>query len=339
MRPDCDILYLGGADSIEKRLASEAGIRFIGLAGRSLNTKPSFGSVLTAVSFTKGLLKSLNILRGFKPDVVAGTGGYASASVIAAQIILGGRTLLHESNIIPGRTNRWLGRYATKVTLVYEEAEKYFPKGRTSLTGNPIRPELLRLTEKAEARKSLGLDPSVFTIVVIGGSQGAATINRVVAEAVPMLRKLPVQVLHQTGKRDYEKTEAAGASEGWESYRVREYMDDMAAVYAAADLVLCRSGSTLSEITAIGLPSILVPYPHAYADHQMLNARFVESNGGGVVIKNSDLTPEVLLNTLKRFLDSPGELKNMADASKKMGRTDAAESIARLIIDTVEKER
>ena len=332
--PDCELLFVGTRDSLEERLAITAGIKFTGVTGRKLTKTVSVGTILTMASLARGIVEASSVLRGFKPDVVIGTGGYASAAVVLAQALRGGKSIIHEADAIPGRTNRWLSRFANKVCVASEESLKFLPAGKTVVTGLAIRSELLHLPKREEARKALGLDANAFTILVFGGSQGARKLNEVVAESTAELKSLPVQILHQTGQKNYDEAHERAESIGWDRYQVRGYLDDMRSAYAAADLVVCRSGfGSISEITAVGLPSILVPYPYSHADHQTKNAEFVARNGGAIKISDGDFSAEFLIKTVRGFTESPEDLRKMAAASKSLGKPEAARDIARMAME------
>lgn len=336
--PDCELLFIGTRDSIEERLAITAGMRFTAIAGRKLKKAMSVGTVLAMASLARGIVEASSVLRGFRPDVVIGTGGYASAAVVLAHALRGGKSIIHEADAIPGRTNRWLSRFAVKVCVASEDSLKFLPPGKTVVTGLAIRSELLSLPKREKARKALGLDANAFTILVFGGSQGARKLNEVVAESIAGLKELPVQILHQTGQKNYDEALARAESIGWDRYQVRGYLDDMRSAYAAADLVVCRSGfGSISEITAVGLPSILVPYPYSYADHQTKNAEFVARSGGALMISDSDFSAEFLVKMVKRFIEMPHELQGMAAASKGLGKPDAAKDIARIAVELAKK--
>jgi len=299
------------------------------LTSRPLKRVFSPGTVLTAAALARGLAEALGALNRFKPDVVIGTGGYVSASVLLAQALRRGRIIIHEQNAVPGRTNLWLSRFACKICVTFEDSTRYFPPGKTFVTGLPIRLELLSLPVKEDARTALGLEPGRFTILVLGGSQGAKRLNNVIADAIPLLSELPVQVLHQAGERNYEEAEARRESAGWDGYRVYAYFDDMRPAYGSADLVVSRCGaSTVAEITAVGLPAIFMPYPYAYADHQRYNGEFVARKGGGIVISDAEISPELLTGVVERFLKSPADLAKMAEASRRLGKPHAARDIA-----------
>ena len=174
--------------------------------------------------------------------------------------------------------------------MAFEATVPCFPVEKVAVTGMPVRNELLSLPKKAVARKKLGLDTKLFTVLVIGGSQGARTLNKAVSGAISDLQGYPVQILHQTGTRNFEESAAGTTSPT--NYHVRAYLDDMVAAYASADLVMCRCGSsTIAELTAVGLPAILVPYPYSHLDHQRLNAEILEKKGAGILVADSELTP------------------------------------------------
>lgn len=336
--PDCELLFVGTRDSIEERLAITAGIRFTGITGRKLKKTLSVGTALAMASLARGIIEASSILRVFKPDIVIGTGGYASAAVVLAHAFRGGKAIIHEADAIPGRTNRWLSRFASKVCVASEDSLKFLPAGKTVVTGLAIRSELVELPPKRESRKALNLDAKAFTILVFGGSQGARKLNEVVAESIPELKELPLQILHQTGEKNYDEALERAQSIGWDRYQVRGYLDDMRSAYAAADLVVCRSGfGSISEITAVGLPSILVPYPYSHADHQTRNAEFVARQGGAIVISDVDFSAEFLVKTIRGFIESPEKLQKMAAASKGLGKPDAARDIARMAVELAKK--
>lgn len=335
---ECDLLYLGSRNGPEAHLADAAGIEFCGLTSRKMGKLLSPEGILTVASFGKGFSEAFGILRKFKPDLVIGTGGYASAAVVMAGRLRGGKTLIHEQNVLPGRTNLWLSKFVSKICVTFEDSMKHFPKGKTVVTGLPIRSELLLLPDKKAARAAMGLNLDVFTILVLGGSQGAKKLNQIVGDSIAGLKGLPIQIMHQAGQKNFEEAEERCKSAGWQRYNVRPYLDDMQSAYGAADLVICRCGaSTIAEITAIGLPAILVPYPYAYADHQRYNGEFVAGQGGGILICEADLNNKLLVSIIRRLVGSKGELARMAASSKKLGRPNAAHEIATIAVEMIRR--
>lgn len=326
-----ELLFVGSQHGPEKQLAEKAGVRFLAvpsgpIAGMSLRTARSLGRL------SLGVLKACLILRKFKPDVLVGTGGYTSAGVALAQWLLGGRIVIHEQNSIPGKTNRLLARLAKKVCVTFDESVQYFPKGKTVVTGLPVRGEIISGVDRSAARKSLGLEPDKFTLLVFGGSQGARRVNEMVLEAVPELISAEIQVIHQTGKKNYE--DVASKRPDLMGYIILPYIEDMAAAYSAADLVVSRSGaSSIAEITVRGVPSVLIPFPYAHADHQTKNAEAVARAGAALAVVEKELTGAVLTGIIIELAEDAARLGRMAEASKKLGRPNAAADIAKIIRD------
>ena len=324
-----ELLYIGSGHGPEGALAEQEGFRFIAvpsgpIAGMSLRTVQSLGKL------SIGMMKAYSILRDFRPDVLVGTGGYTSAGVAFAEWMRHGRVVIHEQNSIPGRTNRFLARLARSVCVTFEESVRYFPAGKTIVTGLPVRPEIAAGMNKGTARKLLGLALDKFTVLVFGGSQGAKRLNEIVLDAIPTLLNKNLQVLHQTGKKNYDEVVSRQPEGG--SYFIRPYIDKMAAAYASADLVVSRSGaSSIAEITVCGLPAILVPYPYAQADHQTKNAEVISRPGAALVLEEHGATGSILAEMILDLIDDPARLERMAHASKSLGRPDATDEIVRVI--------
>jgi len=283
-----------------------------------------------------GIPRARRILREFAPDVAIGTGGYTTAAVLIAQRSLGGKIVIHEQNAVPGRTNRFLSIIADRVCVTFNSSADYFSAKKVVVTGMPIRQEFAALPEKIEARSRLGLKVDAFTILVIGGSQGARRLNELMFYAWPMLNDGATQVIHQVGDRNIEQARSFAGELG-PLYRVESYVDTPLAM-AAADLVVCRSGaSTLAEITAVGLPSIQVPYPYAYADHQKKNAEYLVSRGAAILCEEQSCTSEHLADLIRDLRSNPEKLRAMASASHAMGRLGAARTVAEVALSLAGK--
>lgn len=323
--PQVELLYIGSSHGPERELASTAGIAFESVPSSAL-TKSTRGAALRKLA--AGVFRARRILNRFQPHVVLGTGGHAAAAVVIAQRTRRGRIVIQEQNAIPGRTNLWLARFADKICVAVESSSSYFPAGKVIVTGMPIRREFSSLPGKAEARRALRLREDLFTIVVVGGSQGAKRINEVMLEAWPRVRDDGTQVLHQVGKLSYDELRDRAADD----YRVEPTVD-MPLALASADLVIGRSGaSTLAEITAAGAPSVLIPYPFAYADHQRLNAQELEQRGAAMMIIEKDLTADALVALIADLRSSPDRLSAMSAAAKSCGRPDAAAKVAEVVL-------
>ncbi len=266
----------------------------------------------------------------FKPDVVLGTGGYTTAAVLLAQWSRGGPVVIHEQNAVPGRTNRWLGRISSRVCVTYQDSKSFFPAAKVVVTGMPVRQEFASLLPKPAARRALGLAEGVFTILVVGGSQGAKRLNDLILGAWPLVDDGATQVLHQVGERNLAEVESRHVVIA-EAYHVSAYID-MPLALAAADVVVARSGaSTIAEVTSAGVPAVLIPYPHAYADHQRLNAGHVSDAGAAVLCEEGGASSEILADILKGLRASPDRLSTMHAASASLGRPDSAQRVAEVV--------
>lgn len=331
------MLFVGSSHGPEGRLAEEAGIGFRAVPSSPLGRTLSLSNVVSLARLAAGAPRARRILREFRPTAVLGTGGYTTAAVLVAAKSLGCRIVIHEQNAVPGRTNRRIARIADRVCVSFESSARYFQARKVVVTGMPVRREFACLPPKAGARRALGLEENAFTILVLGGSQGARTLNDTVLSAWPLIDDGAAQVLHQTGPRNladalaHPGLSAVGEQAG-SRYRVEGYVDTPAAM-AAADLVISRAGaSTLAEITAAGLPSVLFPYPHAYAMHQHHNARHLADQGAAVLCDDETTSPQALAALVVDLRDSPERLQAMASAARSLGRPDAADAVARVVI-------
>jgi UDP-N-acetylglucosamine--N-acetylmuramyl-(pentapeptide) pyrophosphoryl-undecaprenol N-acetylglucosamine transferase len=320
---------VGSSHGPEGKIASDAGIPFRAVPSSPLTKSISVRNAASMMRLLAGVFRARRILREFGPDVVIGTGGYTTAAVLVAQRSLGGKIVIHEQNAVPGRTNRWLSRIANRVCVSFDSSARWFPAGKVVVTGLPVRAEFGALPEKGEARRLLELREDMFTVLVVGGSQGARRLNELVIGAWPLIDDGSTQVLHQVGPRNIERTRAPSSKEGAAGrYRIEAYVD-MPVAMAAADLVIGRSGaSTVAEIVAAGLPSILVPYPHAVADEQTANARYLADRGAALLLEEGSLTPEKLAEAVDGLRSSPDKLRAMAGSSKSLGVPEAARRVA-----------
>lgn len=264
-----------------------------------------------------------------RPDAVLGMGGFTSIAPLIAAWRRGIPAFLHESNAIPGKANRLAARFCRAVLLGFGECARYFPKCPTLVTGTPIRRELAEGVPCAQdARRKLGLDVDKKTLLVMGGSQGASGINVLMAQAAPSLCNRNLQVIHLAGERDEALVRSAYAGAGLPA-AVLPFCDRMQDVYPAADFALSRSGAaSLGELSWFGLPSVLVPYPHAAEDHQRLNAEIFVRAGAARVLAERGATGETLARLLGELLDSPGMLGAMSDAASGLAPHDAAARVA-----------
>lgn len=329
-RPLAEILFVGTRGKIEARVVPEHGYAFrsIWISGIHRSFRP--GNLVFPLKVVVSLVQSFFLIKEFRPSAVIGTGGYVCGPVLMAASWMGIPTFIHESNSYPGITTRLLAGRMTRVYLGFERARTWLKNvPHAEVTGTPTR-ESLGTASRAEGLRLFNLDPAKQTVLVMGGSQGAASINAAVAQSLESLEKASAQVLWQTGTAEFEKLRALarGRSIGW----VGAFIDRMDLAYAAADLVVCRSGATtLAEITQLGKPAILVPYPHAAADHQTFNARTLADVGAAVLIHDRDAA-STLRQAMLTLLSDPSRRLRMADACKALGKPDSTGEIAGKIL-------
>ncbi|MDQ6824900.1 MAG: UDP-N-acetylglucosamine--N-acetylmuramyl-(pentapeptide) pyrophosphoryl-undecaprenol N-acetylglucosamine transferase [Candidatus Eremiobacteraeota bacterium] len=299
------VLFVGARGNMDQQLLERDAIPYVTIDSKPLGRKTLFESAGSIAANTAATVRAVPIVKNFKPDVIVGGGGYACAAAVLAGALLRRMNILPqlkivllEPNLQPGYANRRLARLADEVWGAYPESStsRHF-KEKFRLTGVPVRRELYTAMSKADARRSLGLDPDRFTILTFGGSQGARSLN-VAVSGMAARRRLPEnwQILHVTGVRDFEWMSAERKTDSNANhYKMLPYLDSMPLAYWAADLVVCRSGaSTLAELCTVGLPCILVPYPHAAEDHQRANADYLVDHGAALTIQDALLTPDSL---------------------------------------------
>jgi UDP-N-acetylglucosamine--N-acetylmuramyl-(pentapeptide) pyrophosphoryl-undecaprenol N-acetylglucosamine transferase len=332
-RADTEVLFIGGTRGIERSIVDTAGFRMETIPATGLPRKLSPALIGFVWNLGISIVRSRAFIGGFRPQVIMATGGYVSGPPVIAARTLGIPVVIQEQNAYPGITNRMLGRFAELVFLGFENARKHFGASvHTVVTGNPVRGEIGVSVREPSARK-FGLDPALPTVLVFGGSQGARAVNRAFSGAVERIASEGIQALWQTGEREYPAwMHFDGSAEG--KIRVLPYIEVMADAYAAADLAVARSGAmSIAEITACGLPSVLVPLPTAAENHQERNARALADAGAAVMIPERDLTPELMGDTVLDVLRSGDRRSSMAECSRKLGRKDAASAIAELIFE------
>jgi UDP-N-acetylglucosamine--N-acetylmuramyl-(pentapeptide) pyrophosphoryl-undecaprenol N-acetylglucosamine transferase len=314
-----EVLFIGTARGIENRLVPAAGfplqlVRVGALKNVSLMTR-----LKTAFDLPRAVWDAGRMLNEFAPDVVIGVGGYASGPAMLAAIVKHIPTLAFEPNVVPGFANRMVARFVSAAAVHFEETAKYFREAE--VTGVPVRPAFFEIPPRR------GGTP---TLLVFGGSQGAHAINDAMIRCLPaLLREAPgIQIIHQTGERDYNDALAAYSDLG-DSAQVSKFIEDMPAAFARADLVVCRSGaSTVAEIAAAGKPAIFVPFPRAADDHQRVNAEALARAGAAVVVEESKLEGVWLAETISTLLQDPSRLASMSAAARALAHPNAALEIA-----------
>ena len=344
-KPDSEILFVGARRGIEKQLIESAGWPFrtveISSFHRSLTPKELRHNLISLRNLLRSPGEARALLKEFPASLVVGTGGYASYPMIRAASSLGIPAAVHESNAIPGLTTRLLEKHADLIMVGFEECRKnYRHPDKVLVTGTPVRGDFFRLTRK-QAKQKLGMDDGRPLIVSFWGSLGAREMNRQMAEflALEARNGIPFHHVHGAGKvgcihmaeylkdADIDLDRAPGLE-------VREYIQDMGVMMRAADLVICRAGaSTISELTALGVPAIIVPSPNVTHNHQESNARVLANSGGAEMILEKDSSGRLLYDTARRILEDPDRRKRMSSAMSSLGTIDASEKIYAAVMD------
>ena len=332
---DLSLLFVGVEGGAEASVLATRGWEFEGIRASGLQGKRLLSRLRSLMLIPPGLIQSLSILRRFRPDVVVGFGGYASAAVVLSGVFTRVPTVIHEQNAFPGLANRWLGRIVDRVAVAFEEASDFFPKSKVRVTGNPVRTELFGVS-RVEAVPRLNLDPDRLTILIFGGSQGAHRLNQAVIEALPMLadERERIQFIHATGPRDLVAVRQGYDAQGYRA-TVEPFFQTMAEAYAAADLCFCRAGAgTVAELCALGKPSVLIPFPFAANNHQRYNAEALVASGGARMVLDHDLSGGAVAEFIRTCLRDRQGLDAMARRAKAMAKPDAAIRLADLVVET-----
>ncbi|MGE5329209.1 MAG: undecaprenyldiphospho-muramoylpentapeptide beta-N-acetylglucosaminyltransferase [Deltaproteobacteria bacterium] len=341
---DAEFLFVGTERGLEKELVPAEDFKIEFIKARGLTRKFSLDIFFTASDMIKGYAEAKKIIKEFKPDVVLGMGGYVCFPVMMAASRLRIPTLIHESNSLPGIANKILSRFVTTVAVSFKDSEKYFKKAKKLVfTGNPVREEIFTFSRE-EARVEEGLQKDAALVLVFGGSRGAQKINQAIIEMIKIKKGiLPYNLILSTGKTQYEAVleklkESGYPIEELENIKIVPYIYDMPRYLSASDLIVGRAGAvTVSEITAAGVASILIPFPYATENHQEFNARSLEMNGASIVILDKDLTGEILNQQITSLVDNKEQLLRMAKSAKKMGVLDAAQKIVAVIEESINK--
>lgn len=326
-----DVLYVGAVGGLETSIVPRAGIRLSTVRAGALRGMGPLRAATSAVSLVHGSASALRILREFRPDVLLATGGYASTPAAVAARIVGCPILVYLPDIQPGLAVKFLSRLANKVAVSFEEAAKYFPASKVVMTGYPVRPALFG-GDRVSMRQRLGLDASRKTVLVLGGSRGARSINAAVAEALEPLLTM-AQFIHMTGENDYEaamESKSRLPAKLACGYHVFAYLhDEMVPALLAADLAVARAGAaTMGEFAAAALPSILVPYPYS-GQHQEANAVFMQSQGAARHLPDTELSGALLATAVGELLRDEANLRQMSESARRLARRYAARDIAR----------
>lgn len=336
-RPDAKILFVGAIGRMEMQRVPAAGYEIKGLPICGFDRKNLLKNIKVLYKIWKSQRMAKQIIREFKPQVAVGVGGYASGPTLNKAAAMGIPCLIQEQNSYAGVTNKLLAKKAEKICVAYEGMERFFPAEKIILTGNPVRQALLDATiSREEAIKAQALDPAKKTILLVGGSLGARTINESVLQHLDLVRSSNVQFIWQTGK--YYSAEIARRLQGMEipNLKVTDFITDMGAAYRAADLVISRAGaSSISEFCLIGKPVILVPSPNVAEDHQTKNALALSTKDAAIYVKDSE-APSTLLELAVKTVNDEARLKSLSENILKLALPDSAKIIADEVIRLAE---
>ena len=322
--PKNEVVFIGTDRGLEARVVPAAGYKLETIQVRGLKGMGPWRFLLGLLALPLAFLTSWRLLRLYRPDVVVGVGGYSSGPVLMAAWLQRVPTAVQEQNALPGVTNKILGHFVRAVFIAFDEARRFFPEKKVHLIGNPIRSKLMDNYLRSSVKHEH------FTLLVFGGSLGAKGLNARMLDALDHLKDLKdeLRFVHQTGKNDLEAVRKGYADRGFTA-QVVEFIDDMSAAYAGAELVICRAGATtLAELTVCKKASILIPFPHATDDHQAVNASALVSAGAALMFREQDLNGAVLAEHIRQLKADPERLKKMEKMAGLLGRPEAAKELA-----------
>ena len=322
--PAAEILFVGAKDKMEMQKVPQAGYPIKGLWIAGLQRKLTFQNLLFPIKLVSSLLKSFAIIYKFKPNVVIGTGGFASGPLLQAANTFGIPTVIQEQNSYPGITNKLLSKKANKICVAYENLERFFPKHKMILTGNPVRQDLIDIENKrGEAIRHFNLDASKKTLLILGGSLGARRVNQLIEKELHFLLDQNIQIIWQCGKlylNEYKKYNA-------ENVQVLAFIERMDLVYAAADFVISRAGaSSVSELCIVGKPVVFIPSPNVAEDHQTKNAQAIVDKNGALLLKEKELDEKFEM-VFSNLITDENLKKQLSESIKKLAKVNATKDI------------
>lgn len=330
--PEAEFLFVGAKDKMEMQKVPQAGYAIKGLWISGIQRKLTLDNAMFPFKLLSSMWNSFRIIKSFKPDVVIGTGGFASGAVLKVASMLGIPTVIQEQNSYPGITNKLLAKKANKICVAYENLERFFPKDKMILTGNPVRQDLINEASKSEAIAYFKLDANKKTLLVLGGSLGARRINQLIEKELDFLLSQNIQIIWQCGKlylNDYSKYNEK------ENVQVVAFIDRMDLVYAAADIVISRSGaSSVSELCIVGKPTIFIPSPNVAEDHQTKNAKAISDKNGAILIKESELDAQ-FETVFSDLISNESKQAELSQNIKKLAKLNATKDIVEEIIKLI----
>ena len=335
--PDAEILFIGADDKMEMRRVPEAGYKIEGLhiygMSRDFSLKGILKNLRLPFVTMSALRRAKQIIREFKPDVAIGVGGFASGPALQAANSLGIPTLIQEQNSYPGVTNKILSRQVRRICVAYDGLERFFPKEKIVKTGNPIRAEILQLQKKCpESYQFFGLTPEKKTLLVIGGSLGAKSINQVMLSNIGKIKQMGIQLIWQTGESYYKENEMSLSMMQTEEIKIMPFIRNMNDAYGIADFIISRAGAlAIAELGIVAAPTILVPFPYAAEDHQTKNALALVDKGAAVLVKDSEAS-FALIPAFTELFGNERKCDEMSEAMKQFAQPDAVVKIVENIM-------
>ncbi len=334
-----EVIFVGTEHGIEARVVPMEGypIKFIRAEGMVGVSVPKMIKAIAKMFLS--FLDSHKIIKNVQPDIMIGVGGYASGAIMLIASLMSIPTMILEQNCIPGFTNKILGKFVRAICTTYQESIPFFPKEKTFLTGNPVRMHILKGSRESGYRL-FSLEESLFTVFVFGGSLGARSINTAIVDSLNYLHdvKDKIQFLHQTGTKDYEHIRNAYRELGFKG-TVTPFIYQMGEAYAVSDIVISRAGATtLAELTALGKPAVLIPYPHAAGHHQELNSRKLFEMGAARMILDSKLNGESLAHTVRELYENETIRAEMQKNSRALGRPEACAKVVDIAMNLLKKQ-
>jgi UDP-N-acetylglucosamine--N-acetylmuramyl-(pentapeptide) pyrophosphoryl-undecaprenol N-acetylglucosamine transferase len=326
--PASRIIFVSTGNALERSVLSKTGYTLQTITAAGIKGRGLWNQIKSVVKIPKGILAANRILKNFSPDLTVGLGSYSAGPVVFTAWLRRIPIVVHEQNILPGITNRILSRFANRIYISFENTKSNMDSRKVQWTGNPVRRELLEYSDRHAEDVSDDSGNGFFTILIIGGSQGAHRINTAVIEALEHLEdKEHLHFVHQTGDADEQPVKEAYRRNNIQC-TVQSFFDIMAELYRRADLLICRAGATtVAEITALGKAVIFIPFPYAADNHQVLNAGTLAEDGAAEMIIEKDLNGKVLSEKINNYAAHPAELKNMSARAKQLGKPDAAKNI------------
>ncbi|MDH7445168.1 undecaprenyldiphospho-muramoylpentapeptide beta-N-acetylglucosaminyltransferase [Aquimarina sp. 2201CG14-23] len=334
--PEASILFVGAKDRMEMQKVPQAGYKIEGLWISGIQRKLTISNLLFPIKLISSLWRSRKIIKRFKPDVVIGTGGFASGPLLKMANSAKVPTVLQEQNSFPGITNKWLAKGANKICVAYDDMERFFPKDKVIKTGNPVRQDLLEIDSKRKQGISkYNLDDEKKTVLVIGGSLGARRINQLIEKELDFFEQKGIQVIWQCGKLYYDEYKKHDANR---DIQVHQFLDTMDLAYAAADVIVSRAGaSSVSELCIVAKPTLFIPSPNVAEDHQTKNANAIVSQNGAKMLKENELDDK-FQKTISQLLESEAMQIKLKHAIKKLALPDATKDIVNEIEQLIGSE-